>query len=337
MIDNNSDSQSTTLLFRYSLDKLKGFRYNDIEYIYKRNIQGDIIQIINGAGDVVAKYIYDAWGNHKVLNPDGTENTNPTFIGNINPFRYRGYYFDSETSLYYLNSRYYDSEVGRFISPDSIDYLDPESINGLNLYCYCINNPISYYDPSGHSAILAALLVGAIVGGVIGGVYGGLTAAANDQNVLAGVLIGIGAGALMGAGAGVASLYLAPVIVGQAAVVGGVTYSAGAALAIGSGIAFGSGFIGGMAADALTQVVNDGGVNDWGSVLVSGFQWGLINTASAFLCSLGGPVSKLNNVLLSVIFGSVTSAVGMTIDILRNRKNQKQKVVASNQLYAYGF
>ena len=207
----------------------------------------------------------------------------------------------------------------------------------MNLYCYCYNNPISYYDPSGHSAILVALLVGAIVGAAIGGVYGGLTAVANDQNVLAAVLIGIVAGALMGAGAGVASLYLAPVIVGQAAVVGGVTYSAGSALAIGSGIAFGSGFIGGMAADAITQVVNDGGVNDLGSVFVSGFQWGLINTASAFLGSLGGPVSNFESALLSGTFGSVTSAVGMTIDILRNKKNQKQKVVARNQLYAYGF
>ena len=192
-------------------------------------------------------------------------------------------------------------------------------------------------DPKGHSAILVALLVGAIVGGVIGGIYGGVTAAANDQNVLAGVLIGIGAGALMGAGAGVASLYLAPVIVGQAVVVGGVTYSAGAALAIGSGIAFGSGFIGGMVTDALIQVVNDGGVDDWGSVFVSGIQWGFINTASALLGSLGGPVSTLDSALLSGIFGSVTSAVGMTIDILRNRKNQKQKVGVNNQFYAYGF
>ena len=239
-----------------------------------------------------------------------------------------------ESRYYYLLTRYYDPSIGRFISPDSVDYLDPTRINGLNLYAYCNNDPVNYCDPSGHIALwLAAMIVGAIVGGV----YGGLTAVANGQNVSAGVLIGFGAGALMGAGAGVASLYLAPVIVGQAAVVGGVTYSAGAALAIGSGIAFGSGFIGGMAADAVTQVVNDGGVNDWGSVFVSGFQWGLINTASAFLGSLGGPVSTLDSELLSGIFGSVTSAVGMTIDILRNRKNQKQKVVASNQFYAYGF
>ncbi|MBR2372718.1 MAG: hypothetical protein IKA87_00640, partial [Lentisphaeria bacterium] len=201
-----------------------------------------------------------------------------------------------------------------------------------NLYVYCGNDPVNKYDSTGHSAILVALLVGAIVGGV----YGGLTAAANDQNILAGVLIGVGAGALMGAGAGAASLYLAPVIVGQAAVVGGVTYSAGAALAIGSGIDFGSGFIGGMAVDALTQVVNDGGVNDWGSVFVSGFQWGLINTASAFLGSLGGP-STLNGSLLSGVFGSVTSAVGMTIDILRNRINKKQNVGVNNLHYAFSF
>ena len=236
-----------------------------------------------------------------------------------------------------MGHRYYSPELCRFIKPDDIEYLDPENINWFNLYCYCFNNPVMYADPSGHSAILVALLVGAIVGGVIGGVYGGLTAAGNDQNILAGVLIGIGAGALMGAGAGVASLYLALVIVGQAAVVGGVTYSVGAALTIGSGIAFGSGFIGGMAADALTQVANDGGVNDWWSVFVSGFQWGLINTASAFLGSLGGPISTLDSALLSGIFGSVTSAVGMTIDIFRNRKTQKQKGYVNSQFYAYGF
>lgn len=167
-----------------------------------------------------------------------------------------------------------------------------------------------------------------IIGGVIGGIYGGLTAVVNDQNILAGALIGLGAG--------IASLYLAPVIVGQAAVVGGVTYSVSAALAIGSGVAFGSGFVCGMVADVVTQAINDGDV-DWNSAFISGVQWGFINTAGAFLCSLGGPVSTLESALLSGIFGSVTSAIGMTIDILRNRKNQKQKVVVSNQLYAYGF
>ena len=80
----------------------------------------------------------------------GIENTNADFIGNINPIRYRGYYFDVETNLYYLNSRYYDPEVGCFISLDAVDYLAPDSIHGLNLFAYCFNNPIIYSDPSGH-------------------------------------------------------------------------------------------------------------------------------------------------------------------------------------------
>ncbi len=65
------------------------------------------------------------------------------------------YYLDNETGLCYLNSRYYDPTVGRFLSPDSLDYLDPESIGGLNLYAYCGNNPVNYYDPSGCEVITA--------------------------------------------------------------------------------------------------------------------------------------------------------------------------------------
>lgn len=75
-------------------------------------------------------------------------------IGSLNPFRYRGYYYDSETGLYYLKSRYYDPEVGRFINMDDIDYLDPENLNGLNLYAYCLNNPVMLTDSTGCGPIL---------------------------------------------------------------------------------------------------------------------------------------------------------------------------------------
>ena len=172
-----------------------------------------------------------------------------------------------------------------------------------------------------------------------------LTAAVNGQNVWAGIGIGALTGGFTGEGAGVASLFIAPVLVEEGVMVATATgaefvmgnaLSAGAALAIETGIAFGTGFVGGMFADASTQVINDGGVNDWGSVFVSGIQWGLINTAGAFLGSMGG-TSTLNGALLSAIFGGVTGAVSMTIDILRNRKNQKQKVSVNNQLYAYCF
>ena len=69
--------------------------------------------------------------------------------------------------LCYLNSRYYDAHIGRFLTPDSLDYLDPETINGLNLYAYCGNNPVNYYDPSGHF-VITALLVGLLFG--LGGI-----------------------------------------------------------------------------------------------------------------------------------------------------------------------
>jgi RHS repeat-associated protein len=98
------------LRVKYFGDQLFGFNYNDIDYYYIRNIQGDITSIITKDGTEVARYTYDAWGNHVVSNLTGDN------IGDINPFRYRGYYYDKETQLYYLNARYYDPEVGRFIS-----------------------------------------------------------------------------------------------------------------------------------------------------------------------------------------------------------------------------
>lgn len=106
----------------------------------------------------MVNYVYDAWGNHKVLNATTEEEiTDANHIGNLNPFRYRGYYYDTEFKLYYLQTRYYDPEVGRFISQDGINYADPETINGLNLYVYCSNNPVTFYDPSGHFVLVASL------------------------------------------------------------------------------------------------------------------------------------------------------------------------------------
>jgi RHS repeat-associated protein len=104
------DGISKLIKYRYFGDKLYGFNYNDIDYYYIRNTQGDITSIITKDGTEVARYTYDAWGNHVVSNLTGDN------IGDINPFRYRGYYYDKETQLYYLNARYYDPEVGRFIS-----------------------------------------------------------------------------------------------------------------------------------------------------------------------------------------------------------------------------
>ncbi len=151
------------IIFTYSLNKLIGFIYTkdgiSKEYIYIRNIQGDIKSICDNKGRIVASYEYNAYGNCII-----TENIDD--IANINPFRYRGYYYDEETGLYYLNSRYYDPETGRFISPDTLSILDETKgqINGLNLYMYCGDNPIMNIDPSGYFATLFLTVVfGALV------------------------------------------------------------------------------------------------------------------------------------------------------------------------------
>ena len=105
---------------------------------------------------------------------------------------YKGYYYDVETNLYYCKSRYYSPELCRWISPDSIEYLDPESINGLNLYCYCMNNPIMYADPSGHMLEWAQWVVGglAIAGLVVATVLTCGGAGAGASPVGAAMLVG---------------------------------------------------------------------------------------------------------------------------------------------------
>ena len=118
------------------------------------------LALLDKNGNTVVKYTYDAWGNHTV--EDGTE----CGLGTLNPFRYRGYYYDTETGLYYLQTRYYDPEIGRFVTIDDVAYLDPDTVGGLNLYAYCNNNPVMCVDPMG--TFLWNVLIGVVVGGLWG-------------------------------------------------------------------------------------------------------------------------------------------------------------------------
>ena len=158
-----------SLNFIYNEDNsIIGFEYVNantnakIKYFYLKNLFGDIVEIINENGVSFVHYLYDAYGNILEIIDNSTNN-----LSQINPYRYRGYYYDKETQLYWVSSRYYSPELCRWISPDSIEYLDPESINGLNLYAYCGNDPINKYDPTGHFPwlILAAVLLFTPVGG----------------------------------------------------------------------------------------------------------------------------------------------------------------------------
>ena len=152
-MENGSQSSTTTQTFLYNSQGVIGFVQGGVTYTYRKNLFGDIIAIYQGATKV-AEYAYDAWGNCTIkLDTNG--------IGTANPFRYRGYYYDADLGLYYLMSRYYDPQTGRFINADGLEYLDPETIGGLNLYAYCGNNPVMGVDPLGTISItLLAGLIG---------------------------------------------------------------------------------------------------------------------------------------------------------------------------------
>jgi RHS repeat-associated protein len=126
-----------------SEDNLISINFNGTEYYYIFNAQGDVIGLLDGNGNQVVTYQYDAWGDSTSISGSLKDN-----VGKLNPFRYRGYRYDSETNLYYLQSRYYNPDWGRFINADSIagsvgDLLTP------NMYAYCRNNPVNNIDPNG--------------------------------------------------------------------------------------------------------------------------------------------------------------------------------------------
>ena len=146
-------------------DNVCGIIYNDEPYYFFKNLQGDIIAIADKDGKTAARYEYDAWGVCTVV-----EDTTTVGIAAINPFRYRGYYYDSEIGLYYLQSRYFNPSVGRFINADEIANLGVgRSIPCFNLFTYAENTPISMIDENGYAAInIVCAAIGAVIGWPIG-------------------------------------------------------------------------------------------------------------------------------------------------------------------------
>ncbi len=127
-------------------------------YFYEKNFFGDVTAIYNESGSCVARYAYNAWGEHTI-----TYNSNG--IAEMNPIRYRGYYYDTHTGLYYLQSRYYNPAWGRFISADdpSVLALSPDALTDKNLYIYCDNNPVMRVDEEGDAwHILAGAVLGVV-------------------------------------------------------------------------------------------------------------------------------------------------------------------------------
>ena len=145
-ITNASTEATESMRFTYDAEGYaQTINYQGTVYYYVTNVQGDVIGIIKGNGTQVVAYRYDAWGNVKEVSGSmsGT-------LGKANPLRYRGYVYDEETKLYYLESRYYDPEVGRFISTDTFAATG-QGFVGNNMFAYCLNNPVNFRDSDGYS------------------------------------------------------------------------------------------------------------------------------------------------------------------------------------------
>ena len=172
------ETNSQILVYLYDANGSPvGFMYRGVDYAsgtwdtyaYEKNLQGDVIGVYDTAtGNKLIAYKYNAWGSCTTSYYNSGMNTTAT----KNPFKYRGYYYDVNLGFYYLQSRYYDPIIGRFISPDYPDVItaSPTALTDKNLFAYCDNNPIMRVDEDGE-------LWNYIIGGAVGAVLGGLSAA----------------------------------------------------------------------------------------------------------------------------------------------------------------
>ena len=133
-----------------------GYIYNDTSYYYEKNAQGDVVGLYYQNGIKIANYTYDAWGNvTSIINQYGEDVTGlPRHQGNLNPIRYRGYHYDAELEMYWLTTRFYNPEIGRFINADG--QLN-SGLFGNNLYAYCSNDSVNGHDPTGSCACMAGM------------------------------------------------------------------------------------------------------------------------------------------------------------------------------------
>ena len=290
------------------------FIYNGTQYYYVKNLQGDVMRIVNTSGTVVANYTYDAWG--KVTNSGN-------IVGLYNPIRYRGYYYDTDTGFYYLQSRYYDPAIKRFISADDVSYL---GANGdfiiFNLYAYCLNNPINSVDPNGNSALAIGIFIGASA--IIGGLAGALTAACTGGNVLESALEGVALGAIA-ATATVLAPIVASAILPAASTTAMVTATTAASTtAMVTATTAAAGFTmaaaGGMAVDACTQVMsyvfsdttNEDFVLDKARLIKTGFTTGIAGVVPTY----GNPAEEVVNAVGSTFIGLDASFFNATVEIV---------------------
>ena len=259
----------------YAFSYKSGSTATPVTYYYLTNLQGDITGILDASGTTVAAYTYNAWG--KLLSSTGD-------MASINPLRYRGYYYDAETGLYYVSSRYYDPEIGRFINPDDVDLLGANGdFASLNLFAYCGNNPVSRADVAGEFwHIVAGAVGGALVGGIAQVASNLITGHSWSDGIGSAMLTGAAGGALAASGVGL---------------IGSIAGNAGIA----------------MMGNAAKQVVKNRGFNDFNAydMLIDG-------AIGAFSGFVGGKGASRGNVKSAMALGrQLTKRIANTGEIGR--------------------
>ena len=220
-IDNGTTVK--TLKFYYDAEGRPIYlTYGGSTYFYVTNLQGDVVGLANEYGTPIT-YEYDTWG--RPISSSAISSWDEQVM-NLNPLRYRGYIYDNETGFYYLQSRYYDPVVGRFINADTIVAGEGETPTESNLFAYCLNNPVNLSDPSGHwaewfetaakvasgvalvvsitamvvavsavsagtAAPVAIFFAGAALGAVLAGINGGIANEANGDSYYNGYVGGM--------------------------------------------------------------------------------------------------------------------------------------------------
>ena len=220
---------SATHVFHFTYDASGtplSFTLNGTLYYYATNLQGDVVAVLNASGGIAVDYNYTAWGTH--IGSTITSDPNWATIFLFNPLQYRGYVYDWETGLCYLQSRYYNPEIGRFINADDIVYMGSDgTLLSHNLFVYCNNNPVVYMDDSGNSATLITLGIMA-VGGLIGAVVSAAASTVTQYSLTGSVnWSSVGVSAVTGFVSG--AIAASPIgIVGQivlGGVIGGASYA----------------------------------------------------------------------------------------------------------------
>lgn len=310
----------------YDANGIAGMRCNDTYYYFEKNLFGDVLRVYSVYGSVVAEFKYDSYGN--IISSSGS-------MADKVKFRYRGYYYDDETGFYYLQSRYYDPSLCRFISADQYELVGmlSQTLGQINLYAYCNNNPIMYTDESGESFILS-LFIAIACGGIIGGVTGALGALMAGENWIgafgSGFLIGgvLGAAAFLGGataltigGKVVEGFFAATTFAGKTALL--ASMAGGTALA-----SFGAG----VGAYAIEQHAN-GRNFEWNGAILNGFNTTVKGLTAFGIGMVMASVGAYNYLLKGAVKQTITQKIVGGIE--RGIVSNIVKVVYTPWYFAY--